>query len=61
MAELVAEGLSNAEVAARLFISASTVDYHLRKIFRNLDIRSRTGLAAVGGPGSPRTNARSCK
>ncbi|WP_034278299.1 AAA family ATPase [Haloechinothrix halophila] len=47
IAELVAEGATNREIAATLFISHRTVDHHLRNIFERLNIRSRVELAAL--------------
>ena len=47
VAELVAAGYTNREAATTLFLSPHTVDYHLRHIFRKLDIESRIQLARI--------------
>ena len=47
VAGLVAEGLNNKQVAARMYISTHTVAHHLRQAFRKLSIASRNELARI--------------
>jgi DNA-binding CsgD family transcriptional regulator len=48
ISRLVAQGMSNKEVAAQLFLSPRTIDYHLRNVFSKLGLTSRTQLARIG-------------
>ena len=50
--ELVAEGRSNKQVAAALFLSEKTIEHNLSRVYAKLGVRSRVELAA-GSCGSP--------
>ena len=47
--DLVAQGLTNRQTAEQMFISEHTVAFHLRQVFRKLNIRSRVELARRSG------------
>ncbi|WP_233196750.1 LuxR family transcriptional regulator [Verrucosispora sp. ts21] len=49
IAQLVAAGATNREVATQMFLSTRTIDHHLRNIYHRLGIRSRTELARALG------------
>jgi DNA-binding CsgD family transcriptional regulator len=49
VASLARDGLSNAEIAERLFVSPRTVEYHLHKAFAKLGVKSRAKLHSVRG------------
>ncbi|MDP1821358.1 MAG: AAA family ATPase [Acidimicrobiales bacterium] len=61
---LVAEGLTNREVARRLHLSPHTVNSHLRHVFQKLQVSNRTALAArvlrEDGPGPPSDHSIKC-
>jgi DNA-binding CsgD family transcriptional regulator len=47
IARLVAEGLTNKEIAGQLYLSPKTIEYHLGNAYRKLDVHSRTELVRV--------------
>ena len=56
MAELAADGMSNPEIAQALFVTRKTVETHLSRVYRKLDVSGRGRLAralaeaSVGDP-----------
>jgi len=61
VAELVAAGQANKQIAATLHLSVNTVESHLKRIFAKLEVRNRAAVTAVlvaagkaPGPGSRR-------
>lgn len=57
IASLAIDGLTNPEIATRLFVSPRTVEYHLHKVFIKLGIRSRAELHLMPRPGCTTTPA----
>ena len=52
VAMAVAEGATNKEVAAKLFLSPKTIEFHLGRVYRKLGIHSRTELARLAAEGA---------
>ncbi|MCC8244954.1 LuxR family transcriptional regulator [Saccharothrix luteola] len=55
IARLVSRGMTNRQIASRVFLSPHTVNYYLRRIFRKLDIASRVELATLANTYDPQT------
>lgn len=47
VSDAVQRGMSNREIAAALFLSPKTIEFHLQQIYRKLGVRSRTQLVAA--------------
>ena len=52
VAELAADGASNAQIAQTLFLTVKTVEMHLTRTYRKLDIAGRAELARTLGSGT---------
>jgi DNA-binding NarL/FixJ family response regulator len=55
VAAAVQRGASNRDIAADLFLSPKTVEFHLRQIYRKLDVHSRTQLIVALAERAPPT------
>ena len=53
VAHAVADGATNREAAASLFLSERTIEFHLRNVYRKLELHSRAELAAVLSRATP--------